>query len=54
MKIDESTAKIEIHSFITERWSEFCNQLIESGFNDEAVYSEDLDNLIDEILLDLK
>ena len=49
--MDESTARLEIHEFITERWTEFCDQLMEKGYDHDCCHSEELDTLIDDILI---
>ena len=49
--MDEQTARIEIHLFITERWSELWNELTEKGYDSEEVFNENLDTLIDDILI---
>ena len=50
--MNEKQIKIEIQEFIAERWSEFCSQCIEKGYDEELILNEDFDALLDETLLD--
>jgi len=49
--MDELTARTEIYEFIIERWPEFCDQLMEKGYNHDDCYSGELSVLIDDILI---